>query len=176
MRQARAHVLMGSKSDKGPVKESGLVNILCEVLGDGDVIASVFSAHRNLEPLADYVSKACESGAKVFVGIAGLAAALPGALAGASGMTKPVIAVPLDQFGVNSCIIMPPGVPVLTSGLGVTDSAYPGLTNAGIAACQILAVDDPQVEKALQDYLARTAKEPEFDIDLSTLKKEKKTA
>jgi 5-(carboxyamino)imidazole ribonucleotide mutase len=165
---------MGSKSDKAPVKASGMINILCEVLGDNDVMAHFCSAHRNTKELQEIVDEACASGAKIFVGIAGLAAALPGALAGASAMGKPVIGVPLDQFGVYSCIVMPPGVPVATSGIGVTDDAYPGLTNAAILACQILAVGDPAVEKVLQSYLERTAKEPQFDTDLNDLKKEKK--
>jgi phosphoribosylaminoimidazole carboxylase PurE protein len=150
-----------------------MINILSEVLGDDDIIVSVYSAHRNLKALEVYVREACMTGAKVFIGIAGLAAALPGALAGANAMTKPVIGVPLDNYGVFSCIIMPPGVPVGTAGLGVTDEAYPGLTNAALLACQMLAIGDDQVYAALQNYLDRTAKHPEFDIELDNFKKEK---
>jgi 5-(carboxyamino)imidazole ribonucleotide mutase len=172
MREARVHVAMGSKTDKKAVKASGLINILMEVFGDNDIYASVISAHRNSRELQDYADDACASGAKVFIAIAGLAAALPGALGGATSMAKPVVGVPLDQFGVYSCTVMPPGVPVATAGLGVTESAYPGLTNAAILACQILATGDTAVEESLMAYLTRTAKEPEFDIDLNDLKKE----
>lgn len=165
---------MGSKSDEVPIRASGMVDILCEIVGDDDVYASICSAHRNPHRLSVYVDEACSYGAQIFIGIAGLAAALPGALAGASGMTTKVTGVPLDNYGVNSCLIMPPGVPVGTAGLGSAEVFYQGLKNAALEACQILAISDATVEAALDNYLVRTAKEPEFDIDLSRLKKPKK--
>lgn len=167
---------MGSKSDKEVVKESGLVRILQDVftnlnlLGEGtsqtirrryDVVVSVCSAHRNLPELHDYVTRAIQEGAQIFIGVAGMAAALPGAIAGASGMMTPVIGVPLDEDGIDSCLYMPPGVPVLLAGVG-----KPGLKNAAIAALQILALGNEDVTITLEGYLTDTAKEPEFGIKL----------
>jgi phosphoribosylaminoimidazole carboxylase PurE protein len=156
---------MGSASDKSKLAESGFVQILQEVLGDDlDVEYSVCSAHRNAHELSDYVDDAQTNGAKIFIGIAGMAAALPGAMAGLSHMMLPVIAVPLDADGLDSCIKMPPGVPVLTSGVGAVR-----LKNAAIAACQILALDPDQggIRLRLQDYLidAGNKKPTEFNID-----------
>lgn len=168
MRKARVHIVYGSKSDEEPIRSSGMVDILSKILGDEDVFASSCSAHRNTEELADYVAQACDNGAEAFIGVAGLAAALPGALAGNSKMVKSIIAVPLDEHGIDSCLYMPPGVPVALAGVGV-----PGLKNAAQLACQILGTGDDLVYAALCAYLGATAKQPEFDVDINRLKKEK---
>ncbi len=60
-------------------------------------------------------------------------------------MALPVIGVPMDEHGVDSCVYMPPGVPVLTAGVGKV-----GLKNAAIAAAQILAVGDAAVATKLR--------------------------
>ena len=171
MRTARVHIMMGSISDENVVSASGMVDTLREILGDHDVVASVCSAHRNAADLAHYVDEASENGAQIFIGVAGLAAALPGALAGASRMTKLVIAVPLDVHGIDSCLYMPPGVPVALVGVGKT-----GLTNAALLTCQALGIGDGEVGQRLHHYLQLNAKKPEFDIDLDRLKKPKKEA
>ena len=97
------------------------------------------------------------------LGIAGaaLATALPGAIAGASGMKSVVIGVPLDEHGIDSCLWMPPGVPVLTAGVGKA-----GLQNAAIAACQILSIGDSGVAGRLEKYLEETARKPQFNVSL----------
>lgn len=155
---AQVQVVMGSKSDVSLVEASGISDVFDEV--GVSYAASVCSAHRNLPELELFAQEACQSGTKVFIGIAGMAAALPGALAGCTGMVVPIIGVPLDEHGVDSCIYMPPGVPVLTSGVG-----KPGLKNAAIAACQILAIDD-EIRRSFGAYMAKHTKRPEFDINL----------
>lgn len=157
----RVHVVMGSESDVDVVKASGLINVLNVVIGKKEYEVAICSAHRNLAELATFVEGACQDGAKVFIGIAGMAAALPGALAGCTGMAKTIIGVPLDEDGIDSCLYMPPGVPVLTAGVG-----KPGLKNAAIAACQILATGDHDVELRLLEYIAQNHKQPQFNIDL----------
>jgi len=77
----------------------------------------VISAHRNPEKLAAYVET---SQAQVFIAIAGLSAALPGAIAART--IKPVIGVPREVKlgGLDSLLSiaqMPPGVPVATMGI-----------------------------------------------------------
>lgn len=151
------HVVLGSASDLEAVRASGIAQTLAELGISASV--SVCSAHRNLDDLARFVERTLAAGARVYVGVAGLAAALPGALAGLTGMRTPVIGVPMDEHGVDSCVYMPPGVPVLTAGVGKV-----GLKNAAIAAAQILAAGDAKIASALSAHLARTAKKPEFDV------------
>lgn len=156
----QVQVVMGSKSDADIVKASGMLDVLDEV--EVSYSVSICSAHRNLPELEEFARQACQDGAKAFIGVAGMAAALPGALAGCTGMVKPIIAVPLDEHGIDSCIYMPPGVPVLQSGVGKA-----GLKNAAIAACQVLAAGDHDVELSLLNYIAQNNKQPQFDIDIN---------
>lgn len=154
-------VVLGSISDLEAVQGSGMLDALNQVLPDQlSYEVSVCSAHRNSAELDEFVKKAIKEGTKVFIGVAGMAAALPGALAAASDMQVPVIGVPLDEHGVDSCIYMPPGVPVLIAGVGKA-----GLKNAAIAALQVLAIgpyDDLKV--SFGRYLQDTARQPQFNI------------
>jgi phosphoribosylaminoimidazole carboxylase PurE protein len=151
------HVVLGSASDLEAVQAAGMIETFAAVGATASV--SVCSAHRNIEELGRFVARALADGAKVFVGVAGLAAALPGALAGLTNMSVPVIGVPMDEHGVDSCVYMPPGVPVLTAGVGKV-----GLKNAAIAAAQVLALADANVAAGLRAHLAKTAKAPQFDV------------
>jgi phosphoribosylcarboxyaminoimidazole (NCAIR) mutase len=65
----------------------------------------------------------------------------------------------MDEHGIDSCVYMPPGVPVLTAGVGKV-----GLKNAAIAAAQILAAGDAKIATSLAAHLAKTAKAPQFDV------------
>ena len=130
----RVCIILGSQSDEAVVRESGMTGVLraCGV----KYSAAVYSAHRNHDALTDFCREQVAAGAQVFIAIAGMAAALPGAVAAITNQHLPVIAVPLDEHGIDSCLYMPPGVPVLLAGVG-----KPGLKNAAIAACQILALN-----------------------------------
>jgi 5-(carboxyamino)imidazole ribonucleotide mutase len=154
---AQVQIVLGSASDLEAVQAAGMVETLAASGVTSSV--SVCSAHRNIEELGRFVRRALSGGTRVFVGVAGLAAALPGALAGLTDMTVPVIGVPMDEHGVDSCLYMPPGVPVLTAGVGKV-----GLKNAALAAAQVLAVTDSGVATKLREHLARTAKAPQFDV------------
>ena len=151
------HIVLGSASDLEAVRAAGMAEMLAEVGATSSI--SVCSAHRNIEELARFVERTLTAGARVYIGVAGLAAALPGALAGLTNMRIPVVGVPMDEHGVDSCVYMPPGVPVLTAGVGKV-----GLKNAALAAAQILAAGDAQVAKALAAYVTKTAKAPQFDV------------
>lgn len=108
-------ILMGSESDRGIAAK------VEEVLASGKISheTKVLSAHRQPDELAAYVKGA---DAKVFICIAGLAAALPGVVA---ALTKrPVIGVPCSGDralggldALLSIVQMPPGVPVATVGI-----------------------------------------------------------
>lgn len=77
-------------------------------------------------------------------------------------MQIPVIGVPLDEDGVDSCAYMPPGVPVLMAGVG-----KPGLKNAAIAAIQIEAMRSVPTAGWLRVYMATNTPRAQFDIDIN---------
>lgn len=127
-------ILLGSESDMEIAKKA-------KSALDGLSISNeikVASAHRT----PDLLDKAIrESGAKVFIGIAGLSAALPGVIA--SKTKKPVIGVPvnvkLDGLdALLSTMQLPPGVPVATVGI---DNGK----NAALLAARILALSDAKL-------------------------------
>jgi len=146
-------IIMGSKSDL-PVAEKA-IDILKE-LGVSYGI-SVASAHRTPKLVEDIVTK---SDASVFIAIAGLSAALPGAVA--SFTPRPVIGVPvsgkLNLDSILSIVQMPPGIPVAAVGLDRGE-------NAGMLAAQILAVSDNGITERINGYrnkmASRVAKDAE---------------
>lgn len=134
------HIIMGSKSDS-PIAEK--VQKTLDSLGVTHKTV-VASAHRTPEYLAKVVK---ESDAKIFIGIAGLSAALPGAIA--SYTHRPVIGVPVsgkvNLDSILSITQMPPGVPVAAVGLDNGE-------NAAILAAEILALNDPVVDRKIKAY------------------------
>jgi len=117
---------------------------------DVDYEISVASAHRTPDVLKELVQT---SDADVFIGIAGLAAALPGSIA--AHTTKPVIGVPvsgkINLDSILSIIQMPPGIPVAAVGLDRGD-------NASLLAIAILSVKDEKLMEKLEDYRERMRK------------------
>lgn len=106
-------VIMGSESDRAIANR--VVNVIENSKYTFDV--QVISAHRNPDELDEYIKN---SDAKVFIGIAGLSAALPGVIA--SKTKKPVIGVPVGAKvgGLDALLSiaqMPPGVPVASVGI-----------------------------------------------------------
>jgi len=116
---------------------------------------SIASAHRTPARLEKLVN---ESKAKVIIAVAGLSAALPGAVAALT--TRPVIGVPvsgkLNLDSLFSVVQMPPGIPVLAVGLDRGE-------NAAIAAAQILALSDAQIKDRLNSHRAEMAEKVEAD-------------
>jgi phosphoribosylaminoimidazole carboxylase, catalytic subunit len=135
-------VIMGSASDVEIAKK--VTKILKKF--DIDYEVSVISAHRALNVLEETMGK---DDAKVYIGIAGMAAHLAGVMA---GMTiKPVIGLPVggsNTAGLDallSMVQMPKGVPVATVALNGGD-------NAALLAIQILALSDENLSQKLNDY------------------------
>ena len=127
-------LLVGSESDREAMQPA-----LDEL--DSRGIAYEFevrSAHRNPDAVAEYARTARERGIRVLIAGAGLAAALPGAVAAHTDL--PVIGVPLRSRlsvldGLDALLSiaqMPPGVPVAAVGV---DNAK----NAAALAARILA-------------------------------------
>jgi 5-(carboxyamino)imidazole ribonucleotide mutase len=136
----KVQVLMGSSSDM-PVAEK-VKTIFKEFGIDYDI--KVASAHRTPELLKKIVEK---SNADLFIGIAGLSAALPGTIA--AHTIKPVIGIPVsgkvNLDSILSIIQMPPGIPVGAVGLDRGE-------NAALLAIEILAVHNQTLTKKLLNY------------------------
>jgi len=133
-------IIMGSRSD-GAIAEK--VTKTLDILGVTHKTV-VASAHRTPEYLMKVVK---ESDAKIFIGIAGLSAALPGAIA--SYTHRPVIGVPVsgkvNLDSILSITQMPPGVPVAAVGLDNGE-------NAALLAGEILALHDTAVDAKIIAY------------------------
>ena len=133
-------IILGSKSDMHVAEKAE--KILKQFTVTYDI--SVASAHRTPEVVKKIVE---ENDADVFIGVAGLAAALPGSIA--AHTIKPVIGVPvsgkINLDSILSIIQMPPGVPVAAVGLDRGD-------NAALLALEILALKDDTTKKELLDY------------------------
>lgn len=111
---------------------------------------TIASAHRTPDVVQSVVE---HNDADVFIGIAGLAAALPGTMA--AHTIKPVIGVPvsgkINLDSILSIIQMPPGVPVAAVGLDRGD-------NAALLAVEILAIKDKKLESELMAYREKMRK------------------
>lgn len=154
-------ILMGSQSDwetmKNAVDTLKKLGVACE--------ANVISAHRHPDRLADYVKGARGRGLKVLIAGAGMAAALPGAVAAMT--TLPVLGVPMETRGLGgldsllSMVQMPRGVPVGTLAIGNS-----GAVNAALMAAAIIALGDDDVAEALDAFrAAQSAPPPDLPVD-----------
>ncbi len=144
---ATVAILMGSESDMDVMKKAA--DVLDEFGVSSEI--KVISAHRKPRALVEYVDTC---GASVFICGAGMAAALPGVVAGHT--TKPVIGVPIVSGGLGgldalmSIVQMPPNVPVACV-------ATNGARNAGILAAQILAQADDDLAGKLAAFKEKLA-------------------
>lgn len=103
----------------------------------------IASAHRTPDLVREIVSQGTDAGIEVFIGIAGLAAHLPGAIAAYT--RRPVIGVPVEvkAAGVDalqSVVQMPYPSPIATVGIDRGD-------NAAILAAQFLGVHDEEIRQ-----------------------------
>ena len=152
-------ILLGSKSDM-PVAEK-CTKILNHFGVDYQL--RVASAHRSPKFVEEIIHKAEEDGCKVFIAMAGLAAALPGAVAALT--TKPVIGVPcggkVPFDSLLSIVQLPPGGPAATVGVDRGD-------NAGHLAVQMLAlINDDMAQKLVQDKLDQIERVLKMDREVN---------
>lgn len=144
-------IMMGSDSDTEKLKPCG------EVLREFGISfeARVLSAHRTPKQAVEYAEKAKANGVQVFICAAGGAAHLAGVVA--AHTTLPVIGIPVETSfsggmdSLLSTVQMPAGTPVATVAVGPG-----GVRNAAFLAIRIMALSDPKLEKALQDYKDKT--------------------
>ncbi|MFQ3548987.1 MAG: 5-(carboxyamino)imidazole ribonucleotide mutase [Armatimonadota bacterium] len=138
-------IVIGSRSDAELMKQAK--DVLKELGVESEMM--VMSAHRTPDFAIDFAKNADKNGFEVIIAGAGLAAHLPGVMAGVSSL--PVIGVPIKSGALNgvdslyAIVQMPPGVPVATV-------AIDGAKNAGILAAQMLAIKYADVKEALSKY------------------------
>lgn len=153
-------VVMGSKSDWETMRHA---TETLETLGV-PFEARVLSAHRTPDELGEWVSSADSRGIEVIIAGAGMAAALPGAVAAKT--TLPVLGVPMGSEiaggldSLLSMVQMPGGVPV-----GVLAVGRAGAVNAAILATQIVANRHEEYRARLRahraDQAAKVLAEPD---------------
>lgn len=144
---AKVAVIMGSKSDWATMQSA--VEIL-QKMGI-EYHTEVVSAHRTPQKLASFAEQAIDDGFAVIIAGAGGAAHLPGMIAAHTRL--PVLGVPVQSKALNgmdsllSIVQMPKGIAVGTLAIGTA-----GAFNAGLLACQILALNDRELAIRLDDF------------------------
>ncbi|NLK26397.1 MAG: 5-(carboxyamino)imidazole ribonucleotide mutase [Euryarchaeota archaeon] len=146
-------IILGSKSDAPVAMKAAEMLDALEVTHQ----TVVASAHRTPDRVRELAKT---SDAEVFIAIAGLSAALPGAVAAET--VRPVIGVPVsgkvNLDAILSVVQMPKGVPVATVGLDRGE-------NAAILAAQILALSDQQLAARLIAHRREMAESIERDSE-----------
>lgn len=154
-------IIMGSQSDWPTLKNAAAILDKLDVPYETRIV----SAHRTPARLAEYAMSAKDRGLKVIIAGAGGAAHLPGMTAAMTPL--PVLGVPVQskslggQDSLYSIVQMPAGIPVGTLAIGDV-----GATNAALLAAQILALNDTDLSKRVDDYrAAQTAGVPNAPKD-----------
>jgi 5-(carboxyamino)imidazole ribonucleotide mutase len=158
---AQVGIIMGSQSDWPTMREAAEILDALGVSYDAQIV----SAHRTPDRLWTYGKSAVDRGLAVIIAGAGGAAHLPGMMA--SKTRIPVIGVPVHTKALSgvdslySIVQMPRGFPVATMAIGTA-----GAANAGLMAAAILALQDPELAKRLDQWRANlSASIPEVPQD-----------
>ena len=150
-------IVMGSQSDWETMQHAEetlkALDIPCECV--------IASAHRTPDRARAYAEDARGRGLKLIIAAAGGAAHLAGSLAAHTAL--PVLGVPMESAALKgldsllSTVQMPAGIPVATLAIGRA-----GAINAALMAAAILALSEPRIAAALDQWRARqTAGVPE---------------
>ena len=143
-------IIMGSDSDLPVVKKATDMLKSLEIPYE----VHVYSAHRTPEQASAFAKNARANGFGAIIAAAGMAAHLAGALAAQT--TLPVIGIPcaskyLDGLdALLSTVQMPTGIPVATV-------AVDGAANAALLAAQMLAIEDKELARKLDEKRAADA-------------------
>ena len=143
-------VVMGSSSDWDTMQHA---TQLLQEFGIAHE-AQVLSAHRMPDDMFRYAETAAARGLHAIIAGAGGAAHLPGMLAAKT--TVPVLGVPVASKylqgvdSLHSIVQMPKGIPVATFAIGAA-----GAANAALFAVAMLALHNPALQQALQDFRQR---------------------
>jgi 5-(carboxyamino)imidazole ribonucleotide mutase len=140
-------IIMGSRSDWETMRHAAETLDRLGIAHERRVV----SAHRTPERLVAYAQGARQRGLKVIIAGAGGAAHLPGMVASMTPL--PVLGVPVESAALKgldsllSIVQMPGGVPVGTLAIGKA-----GAINAALLAASILALGEPRIAAALDDW------------------------
>jgi 5-(carboxyamino)imidazole ribonucleotide mutase len=143
----RVLIVMGSRSDLESM--SGCMQIL-EEFGIPHTVR-ILSAHRTPNAVLELSENAVKENVGVIIAAAGGAAHLAGVIA--SSTPLPVIGVPIQTSALGgmdsllSTVQMPAGVPVATVAIGKA-----GAKNAALLACQILGVQDREMQEKVMAF------------------------
>lgn len=143
-------IIMGSQSDWPTMRFAAETLKVLKVPFESRIV----SAHRTPDRLYDYAKGARGRGLQIIIAGAGGAAHLPGMTAALT--TLPVFGVPIEskalkgQDSLLSIVQMPPGVPVGTLAIGES-----GAINAALLAASVLALNDADLAKRLDDWRVR---------------------
>ena len=147
---AQVGVIMGSQSDWETMRHAAETLTALGVPFETRIV----SAHRTPDRLVAYAMGATGRGIQVIIAGAGGAAHLPGM---AAAMTPlPVLGVPVESHALKgmdsllSIVQMPGGIPVGTLAIGKA-----GAINAALLAGSILALQDPAIAAALDQWRER---------------------
>ena len=143
-------IILGSSSDIKIAEKS------MDILDKLEIPYSlkIASAHRTPNLVRELARQATDAGIEVFIGIAGLAAHLPGAIAAYT--PRPVIGVPVDVKtngidALESIVQMPYPSPIATVGIDRGD-------NAAILAAQFIGLHDDEVHQRVIELRKEYAK------------------
>ena len=137
-------IIMGSDSDLPVITKA--TDMLKELEIPFEV--HVYSAHRTPVEAKEFAENAKDNGFGVLIAAAGMAAHLAGAIA--ANTTLPVIGIPCSSSNLDgmdallSTVQMPSGIPVATVAIN-------GGANAALLAAQIIAVEDAELARKLDD-------------------------
>jgi len=140
-------IIMGSQSDWPTLEHTA------QTLSDFGVAweSLVVSAHRTPKRLYDYAENAQSRDLQCIIAGAGGAAHLPGMCAAMTPV--PVLGVPVKSKTLNgvdsllSIVQMPAGIPTATFAIGKA-----GAINAALFAVAMLANNDPELAKKLNEF------------------------
>lgn len=140
-------IVMGSQSDWPHMRHCADTLDQLKI----DYEARIVSAHRTPERLYAFARDARDEGFQIIIASAGGAAHLPGMIAALTPL--PVFGVPAPTQALGgedsllSIVQMPGGIPVGTLAIG-----KPGAINAALLAASVLALADPEIASALDDF------------------------
>ncbi len=150
-------IILGSKNDWENFGKLKKMRDILDEIGISYIVV-VISAHRNSNELESFCVRAAQANPRmVFIGIAGGAAALPGAIVAITEGKHPVIGVALpsgispDGRGAEFAIMRTPGdIPVDYAGVGES-----GLQKAALIAARILGQGHMKTCGAYYEYLEK---------------------
>ncbi len=149
----KVSIIMGSQSDFKTMKLCQKVLKLLKVKFETKII----SAHRTPDRMFKYAKNAEKNNISVIIAGAGGSAHLPGMTAALTSI--PVIGVPIESKklkGLDSILSiaqMPKGIPVGTVAIGED-----GAINAALLATSIIALNDDQVKKNLNNWRTKQSR------------------